>query len=105
MTLHHVLDAIERFLTDEQSTIDGMLLFAEMNLGEKPLTTALAACGELDASWQRAQAAEVLLDTLEGIVQTVSDGYAKDWEPETHAHFKNLTHQATDAIDALLLER
>lgn len=101
MSLAAALHAIESFLSHEQATIDGMLLFSQHGLSEKPLTTALLSCGDLDAAWQRAQAVEVLLDTLDHIVQIVASGFDEDWDDDTRTRFHDLTLQARAAIHAL----
>lgn len=102
--LRIALDALERFLVEEQATIDVMLIFAQHGLGQRPLTTALNACGDLEASWQREQASEVLLEALEHIADVVDEEYGEDWDDETRTRFDELTANARRAIDALALE-
>lgn len=104
MELEASLAALENFLAHEQTTIDMMLLYAQRGFVEKTLTTALVSCGALEAYWQREQAVEVLLDTLDHIVQVVSEGYDEDWETETRTRFEELTRRARAAIEALVLE-
>lgn len=103
-TPRSTLDALERFLVDEQSTIDMMLVFAQGGLGQRPLTTALDACGDLAAPWQREQASEVLSETLEHIARVVDEEYGEDWDDETRTKYEDLIASARRAIDALAFE-
>lgn len=99
-----VLDAVERFLHDEQATIDVMLIFAQHGLGERPLTTALIACGDLDVSWQREQAYDALTAALDHILHVVDGAYGEDWDDPTRLKFDELTTRARHAMDALVDE-
>ena len=101
-TLIRAVNAVDAFLADEQSTIDAMLVFARRSLGQRPLGTTLEACGELDAPWQRLQAAEALRDALEDIARAVDEEYGEDWDPETRTHFDDLITRVRHAVDALV---
>lgn len=99
-TLMRAADELERWLAEEQGTIDMMLVFSERGLQDRPLTTILVgASGEL-SDWQREEIAESLTEALAQIEDAVKEEYAEDWEPAAWSHFRALHGRLLDALDA-----
>lgn len=84
------LQELERFLEEEQGSIDAMLVLAGAGFGQAPLSRlAVLYHGWLE-DWQCDEFAEQLGDLLDAVGELVESGYGEDWEDATQTRFERL---------------
>lgn len=93
--------ALERFLEDEQGSIDATLVLAGAGFGQAPFSRLAELYHGWLEDWQCDELSEQLDDLLTAVEAMVRDGYGEDWDHATRGRFEALITQCRAVQDAL----